>query len=262
MSRADTELHDKVVFVTGATSGIGQACAEAFAGAGARLLVCGRRAERLRELAARLKGGGATMVHTLVLDVRDAGAVARAVESLPEPFREIEVLVNNAGLSRGLEPVHEGSLADWEEMVDTNLKGLLHVSRAVLPGMVARGRGHVINIGSIAGREAYPGGNVYCATKHAVLGLTRGMRLDLCGSGVRVSTVDPGLVHTEFSTVRFHGDQERADATYGGMTPLTGADVAEVVLWVATRPAHVNAAEVLVLPTDQASTTRVHRRES
>lgn len=260
MPAAPTDLTGRVVFVTGATSGIGRACAEAFARAGARLLVCGRRRERLAELQADLARGGSA-VHALVLDVRDARAVEEAVAGLPAGFREIEVLVNNAGLSRGLEPLHEGALADWEEMVDTNLKGLLHVTRAVLPGMVARGRGHVVNIGSIAGREVYPGGNVYCATKHAVLGLTRAMRLDLCGTGVRVSTVDPGLVNTEFSTVRFHGDRERADATYRGMTPLTGADVAEVVLWVATRPAHVNLAEVLVLPADQASTTCVHRRQ-
>lgn len=251
---------DKTVFVTGATAGIGAACARAFAREGARLLVCGRRADRLDALARELHAEHGTEVHAFTLDVRDSGAVLRAVEAIPSGFLPIEVLVNNAGLARGLDVFHEGSLSDWDEMLDTNVKGLLYVSRAVLPAMVARGEGHVIQIGSIAGREVYPKGHVYCASKHAVDAITKGMRIDLCGTGVRVSTVDPGLVDTEFARVRFHGDEERAEGVYEGMTPLTGDDVAETVLWVANRPAHVNVAEVLLLPADQASAGHVHRR--
>ncbi|MDM7913720.1 MAG: SDR family NAD(P)-dependent oxidoreductase, partial [Candidatus Eisenbacteria bacterium] len=183
-----------------------------------------------------------------------------ANESLPEPWKSIDVLVNNAGLSRGLSRLHEGLLSDWEEMIDTNVKGLLYVSRAVIPGMIERGRGQVINIGSIAGHESYPGGNVYCATKAAVRALTAGMRMDYVDTPIRISTVDPGMVETEFSLVRFHGDRERADKVYQGITPLSADDVAEVVLFCATRPAHVEVAEVLLLPTAQASATLAHRR--
>lgn len=251
-------LRGKVVFVTGASSGIGAACVEAFAEAGARVLCCARRVDRLHEVTAPWVERGVDC-YAFELDVRDRARVEAALDGLPEDWKSIDVLVNNAGLSRGLDPLHEGSVDDWDEMVDTNVKGLLYVTREVVPGMVARGRGHVINIGSISGREVYPNGAVYCATKHAVGAITAGMRLDLCGSGVRVSTVDPGLVNTEFSEVRFHGDRARADATYDGMTPLTGADVARCVRWVAEAPAHVNVAETLVLPTDQASTTRVNR---
>jgi NADP-dependent 3-hydroxy acid dehydrogenase YdfG len=253
-------LRDRVVFVTGASSGIGRACARAFAGVGARLLLAARRGQRLALLASELRALGSPATHCLTLDVRERDQVARAVESLCDGWGEIEVLINNAGLSRGLGPLPEGQPADWDEMIDTNVKGLLHVDRAVLPGMVARGRGTVIHVGSIAGRELYPGGNVYCATKFAVRALTEGLRLDLLGSGVRVTSVDPGLVETEFSQVRFHGDVERAAAVYRGMRPLTPEDVAEVVLFAATRPPHVVLAEALVLPTDQASATRVHRR--
>jgi NADP-dependent 3-hydroxy acid dehydrogenase YdfG len=253
-------LAGSVVFVTGASSGIGAACARAFAAEGARLLLVARRLGRLRELEPRLVELGAPAVRAVALDVRDAGAVARVVEGLPAPWAAIDVLVNNAGLSRGLAPLHEGALDDWNEMIDTNVKGLLHVDRAVIPGMVARGRGTVIHVGSIAGRQVYPGGNVYCATKHAVRALTDALRLDLLGTGVRVSAVDPGLVETEFSEVRFHGDRERAAAVYRGMTPLSAADVAEVVVFAATRPPHVDLAEVLLLPTQQASATHVDRR--
>ena len=252
-------LQGKVVCVTGASSGIGAACVEAFAAAGARLLVCARRSDRLHELVAGLTAKGVD-AHAFELDVRDRDAVRQAFESLPKDWSEIELLLNNAGLSRGLEPLQAGQLDDWDEMLQTNVQGLLYVSRAVLPGMVERGRGHVINIGSIAGREVYPNGAVYCASKHAVGAITAGMRMDLNGTGVKVSTVDPGLVNTEFSRVRFHGDQDRADQTYRGMTPLAGADVAASVLWVAQQPAHVNVAEVLLFPADQASATVVHRR--
>ena len=253
------DWRDRIVFVTGASSGIGAACARAFAGAGARVLIAARRQDRLAVLAAEL-GGVGKRVHALALDVRDQPAVARAVAALPSEWSAIEVLVNNAGLSRGLAKLHEGQLADWEEMIDTNVKGLLYVTRAVLPGMVARNRGHVINLGSIAGHESYPGGNVYCASKAAVKALTSGLRMDLVDTPIRVSTIDPGLVETEFSVVRFHGDAPRAAKVYAGLEPLTAADVAEVVLFCASRPAHVNLAEVLLLPSAQASATLVHRQ--
>lgn len=260
MTMGEHPLTGRTVLVTGASSGIGRACAEAFADAGCRLLLLARRGERLAELVDALRARGAE-AHARVCDVRRLAEVEAALAELPDGWEGVDVLVNNAGLSRGLAPVHEGDVHDWEEMIDTNVKGLLHVTRVVLPGMVARGSGHVVQIGSIAGREVYPNGNVYCATKHAVDAITKGLRLDLCGTGVRVSTVDPGLVETEFSVVRFHGDEERARSVYRGMTPLTGADVADAVLWVVSRPPHVQVAEVLLLPADQASSTRVHRRD-
>jgi serine 3-dehydrogenase len=250
----------RTVLVTGASAGIGAACARAFAGAGARLLLAARRAERLEALAAELRDAHGTESRLLELDVRDAEAVAATLDTLPAEWAEVDVLVNNAGLGRGLAKAHEGSPADWDEMVDTNVKGLLYVTRAVVPGMVARGRGHVVNIGSVAGHEVYPGGAVYCATKHAVGAITRGLRMDLLGTGVRVSTVDPGMVETEFSVVRFNGDQERADRVYAGMTPLVADDVADAVLWCATRPPHVNIDEIILKPTDQASATLVNRK--
>jgi 3-hydroxy acid dehydrogenase / malonic semialdehyde reductase len=191
--------------------------------------------------------------------VRDRAAVEQALAGLPPGFAEVDVLVNNAGLAAGLTPLQDGDPDDWERMLDTNVKGLLWVTRAIVPGMIARGRGHVVNIGSIAGRETYPGGAVYCASKAAVDRITAGLRMDVLGTGVRVSTVDPGLVETEFSIVRFHGDVERAHDVYAGMTPLTADDVAETVRWVADRPAHVQVADVVLLPTAQASATRVAR---
>jgi len=251
-------LSGRSALVTGASSGIGAACARAFASAGARVALCARRLDRAAGLADELRSAGAE-AHAFALDVRDAAAVSAALEALPAPFREPDLLLNNAGLSRGLEPLQEGLLEDWNEMLDTNVKGLLYVTRAVVPGMVARGRGQVINIGSIAGRETYPKGAVYCASKHAVDAITRGLRMDLLGTGVTVSTVDPGLVNTEFGTVRFHGDRARADAVYQGMTPLTGEDVAATVLWIASQPPHRVIAEVLLFPADQASARDVHR---
>jgi len=250
----------RTVLVTGASAGIGAACARAFAGAGARLLLAARRAERLEALAAELRDAHGTESHLLELDVRDAEAVASTLGALPPAWAEVDVLVNNAGLGLGLAKAHEGSPADWDGMVDTNVKGLLYVTRAVVPGMVARGRGHVVNIGSVAGHEVYPGGAVYCATKHAVGAITRGLRMDLLGTGVRVSTVDPGMVETEFSLVRFEGDRERADRVYAGMTPLVADDIADAVLWCATRPPHVNVDEIIIKPTDQASATLVNRK--
>ncbi|MDX1741227.1 MAG: SDR family NAD(P)-dependent oxidoreductase [Rhodothermales bacterium] len=244
--------------VTGASSGIGRACAVALAKAGARLILAARREERLDSLSESLADGGAEVL-TLELDVRSADAVETAVRSLPEEWESIDVLVNNAGLSKALDPVYANSVADVDVMVDTNVKGLLYVTRAVVPGMVARGAGHIVNIGSTAGHEVYPGGTVYCATKHAVGAITRGLKMDLHGTGVRVSSVDPGLVETEFSEVRFDGDRERAATVYRGMTPLTPEDVADAVLYCIRRPAHVNISEIILMPTDQSSSTMVHR---
>jgi serine 3-dehydrogenase len=253
-------LKDKIVFITGASAGIGRSCARAFAAEGAKLLLCARRTDRLKAFAADLKKEFGVAVHHFALDVRDQPTVEKAVAGLAKDWRPIEVLVNNAGLSRGLAKLHEGLLSDWEEMIDTNVKGLLYVSRAVIPGMVERGSGHVINIGSIAGQEVYPGGNVYCATKFAVRALTKGLRLDLNGTAIRVSEVAPGLVETEFSIVRFHGDTERAGKVYQGLMPLSPDDIADAVVWCATRPPHVNVSEVVVTPTAQASTMVVHRK--
>jgi 3-hydroxy acid dehydrogenase/malonic semialdehyde reductase len=253
-------LKDKIVFVTGASAGIGESTARAFAALGARLLLCARRSERIEKLAAALAKEHRTAVHTFRLDVRDQAAVDKAVAAWPAEWRAVEVLVNNAGLSRGLDKLPGGLVSDWEEMIDTNIKGLLYVTRAVLPGMIERGRGHVINVGSIAGHEVYPAGNVYCATKFAVQALSKGLRLDLNGTPIRVSEVAPGMVETEFSLVRFHGDAERAAKVYQGLTPLSPDDIADAVVWCATRPLHVNVSEVVVMPTAQASTTLVHRK--
>ncbi len=249
-------LKNKVVLISGASAGIGEASAHKFAEEGARLILVARRIERLKKLTDALK----TDCHLIELDIQKFESVTQAIEQLPTDFKDIDVLVNNAGLGRGLEKLHEGKVDGWEEMIDTNIKGLLYLSRAVIPSMVERGSGHIINVGSIAGHEVYPGGNVYCATKHAVDALTKGMRIDLVDTPLRVSTVDPGLVETEFSHVRFYGDRERASQTYKGYTPLTGADVADAIVWVASRPAHVQIAEVIILPTDQASVTSLNKR--
>ena len=255
-------VKDKIVLVTGASSGIGEACARVFAQEGAALIWAARRLERLQALAAELTQTFDSKIQVLELDVRDRTQVESTFSSLPEPWQEIDILVNNAGLSRGLDKLHEGKFQDWEEMIDTNVKGLLYVTRFLVPGMVERGRGHIINIGSIAGHQTYPGGNVYCATKAAVRALSEGLKLDLLGTPIRVSSVDPGLVETEFSQVRFRGDDGRAEKVYQGMTPLTGEDIAEVVLFCANRPPHVNLSEILVIPTDQSSATMVARKKS
>jgi len=252
-------MKNSIVLITGASSGIGRSCAVKFAEAGARIIMTARRKDRLESLANDLKKNHKAECFPIELDVRDRTAVERVLSGLPKEWQEIDVLVNNAGLSRGLDKIQEGKIDDWEEMVDTNIKGLLYVSKAVIPGMVKRGRGTVVNIGSIAGHEVYPRGNVYAATKHAVDALTKGMRLDLVDTPVRVCTVDPGLVETEFSMVRFRGDADRAKAVYQNLKPLTPDDIADTVLFCATRPQHVQIAEMIVLPTAQASTTLVHR---
>ena len=253
-------LKDKIVFVTGASSGIGESAARAFAAQGARVLMCARRLERIAKLAAALSREHGIPAHAFRLDVRDRAAVDAAVAGLPEDWRAIEVLVNNAGLSRGLDKLPAGLVEDWEEMIDANVKGLLYVSRAVVPGMIERGRGHIINIGSIAGRETYPGGNVYCATKFAVKALSNAMRLDLNGTPLRVSEIAPGMVETEFSLVRFHGDAGRAAKVYQGLQPLGPDDVADAVVWCATRPLHVDVSELVIMPTAQASTFLTFRK--
>ncbi|HEY4613439.1 MAG TPA: SDR family oxidoreductase, partial [Bacteroidota bacterium] len=249
-----------IVLISGASAGIGRACAVTFAQAGAKLVLFARRKDRLQELSADLKQKHGTASYIVELDVRDRKAVQQVFNKLPDEWQKVDVLVNNAGLSRGLDKLHEGSIDDWEEMVDTNIKGLLYVTRAVLPGMVARNRGTVINIGSIAGHEVYPRGNVYAATKHAVDALTKGLRMDLVETDVRVCTVDPGLVETEFSMVRFRGDKERAKKTYQGLQPLSPQDIADAVFFAATRPPHVQISEMIILPVHQASTTLVHRK--
>ncbi|MBD2507789.1 SDR family oxidoreductase [Nostoc sp. ATCC 53789] len=255
-----TSLQNQIILITGASSGIGTACARIFAGAGAKLILAARRLERLQQLADALVKEFGTEIHLLQLDVRDRNAVEEAISTLPPAWSDIDILINNAGLSRGLDKLHEGSFQDWEDMIDTNVKGLLYVSRYVVPGMVSRDRGHVVNLGSIAGHQTYPGGNVYCATKAAVRAISEGLKQDLLGTRVRVTSVDPGMVETEFSEVRFHGNTERAKTVYQGVTPLTADDVADVIFFCVTRSPHVNINEVVLMPVDQASATLVNRR--
>lgn len=252
-------LNGKTVFITGASAGIGAATALAFANEGARLLLAARRMEKLVDVAEEARKRGAAAVHCFALDVRDCEAVAREFAALPEEWKKIDVLVNNAGLSRGLDKLYLGKIEDWEEMIDTNIKGLLYVTRAVVPGMVERGTGHVVNLGSTAGHLAYPNGGVYCGTKAAVRLINDGLRQDLLGTPVRVTSVDPGMVETDFSLVRFRGDAERAGKVYKGLTPLTPEDVAETIVWVASRPKHVNIANVLMTPVDQANSLQFNR---
>lgn len=238
-----------VALITGASSGIGMATARVLAGQGYGLVLCGRRRERLEQLAGELD----TSTHVLVFDVSQRAEVLEAVASLPEDFRQVDVLVNNAGNAHGLAPIHEGSLDDWEAMIESNVMGLLYLTRAVVPGMVERQRGHVVNLGSIAGRQAYANGAVYCASKSAVAMLTEGMRLDLYQHGIKVTNIEPGMVETEFSLVRFKGDEDRAARVYQDITPLTPQDVADAIGWVVSRPAHVVIGDVLMMPQAQAS---------
>ncbi|MGP1416887.1 MAG: SDR family oxidoreductase [Prevotella fusca] len=251
----------KTVLVTGATSGIGEACARKFAQEGYDIIITGRRAQHLADLKKELEVKG-TRVLALAFDVRNRKAATAAINSLPLDWQQIDVLINNAGLALGLEPEYEGSFEDWETMIDTNIKGLLTMTRLVVPRMVKRNSGHVINIGSVAGDAAYAGGNVYCGTKAAVKTITDGLRIDLAHTSVRVTTVKPGLVETNFSNVRFHGDDARADKVYHGVKPLTGTDIADVVFYAASAPAHVQIAEVLVLATHQANGSVLHRDAS
>ena len=251
----------KIVLITDATSGIGEACARKFAQGGYDVIITGRRAQLLANLKKELEAEGVRVL-ALAFDVRNRNAATAAINSLPLEWQQIDVLINNAGLALGLEPEYEGSFEDWETMIDTNIKGLLTMTRLVVPRMVKRDSGHVINIGSVAGDAAYAGGNVYCGTKAAVKTITDGLRIDLAHTSVRVTNVKPGLVETHFSNVRFHGDDARADKVYEGVKPLTGADIAEVVFYAASAPAHVQIAEVLVLATHQANGSVLHRDTS
>jgi len=255
-------LKNKIVFVTGASSGIGKATATQFAAAGAHILICARRLEKVETLAKELRAAHGVRTHAFRLDVRNQPDVEAALHALPQEWKNISILVNNAGLSRGLDTIQEGTIADWEEMIDTNVKGLLYVTRAVLPGMIERQEGHIINLGSVAGHWVYPKGNVYNASKYAVRALNEGMKMDLLGTPIRVTSVDPGLVETEFSIVRFNNNTEKAKKVYQGLTPLTPDDIAETIVWTASRPPHVNISTVVIMPTDQASPSLVHRRTS
>jgi 3-hydroxy acid dehydrogenase/malonic semialdehyde reductase len=255
------KLKGKIVFITGASGGIGAATAKAFAAEGARLLLAARRAGKLAEVASRSLELGAAAVHSIDLDVRNRHAVQRAIDELPPEWAEIDVLVNNAGLSRGMEKLYTGKIEDWEEMIDTNIKGLLYVARAVVPGMVVRRRGHVVTLGSMAGEMVYPNGAVYCGSKAAARTINDGLREDLLGTPVRVTSVDPGMVETDFSLVRFHGDTNRAAKVYKGLKALTAEDVADAILWAVTRPDHVNIARISLSPVNQANTLLIHREE-
>ncbi|MBW2937368.1 SDR family NAD(P)-dependent oxidoreductase [Aureisphaera sp. CAU 1614] len=248
----------KTALITGATSGIGKATAQIFAEKGIRLILCGRRQERLDNLAVELQKH--TEVYILNFDVRNKIQVFESINNLSEAFSEIDILVNNAGNAHGLDPIQDGSIEDWDAMLDINVKGLLYVTKAILPGMLKRGSGHIINIGSTAGKEVYPNGNVYCASKHAVDALNQGMRIDLNGKGIKVAAINPGMVETEFSEVRFKGDTKRASKVYQGFTPLQPEDIAEIIWFTVTRPPHVNIADLTVMCLDQASSTIVNKQ--
>lgn len=246
----------KIALVTGASSGIGWATAELLAGEGYDLIICGRREERLKELSQKLS----VKTLELIFDVRDREGVKQALDSIPEAWKNIDVLLNNAGNAHGLSKLQDGSLDDWDAMIDINVKGLLYVTKAIVPSMIARGTGHIVNIGSIAGKEVYPGGNVYCASKYAVDAINNGMRLDLVGTGVKVSQVCPGLVETEFSMVRFKGDEKKSKTVYQGFEALTAFDVADLIRFIVTRPAHVNISDSIIFPTAQVASTIVDKK--
>ena len=254
-------LKNKIVFITGASSGIGTACAKQFAAIGAKLLLCARRIDILNRLKEELQDEHRVDVHTFCLDVRQSEQVTERLKRLSKEWQNVDVLINNAGLAAGLDPIQEGNFQDWDDMINTNIKGLLYVTKEILPQMVKRNTGHIINIGSIAGHQVYPKGAVYCATKQAVNALSNGLRMDLFGTKIRVSTVDPGAVETSFSTVRFKGDAKRAAAVYEGMEPLGPEDVADAVVYCASRPQHVNISEIIIMPTDQASATMIARKQ-
>lgn len=251
----------RTVLITGASSGIGAACAEILARENYRLVLCARREDRLKELKKKIIGQYPNIeIHTFLLDVRSSGAVSAAIADLPAKWKNIDILINNAGLSQGLDPIQEGDFGDWDRMIDTNVKGLLYVTKTVVPLLKNSNHAHIINIGSIAGKEVYPNGNVYCATKHAVDALNKAMRIDLLPFGIKVTAVNPGMVETEFSEVRFKGDTSKAKNVYNGLTPLNGYDIAETISFVLSRPAHVNINDLLIMPTAQANGTIVNRK--
>ena len=250
-----------IAFITGATAGIGKATAELFAKNGYNIIITGRRKERLDELSSHLKSTYKVDVLSLNFDVRKLKEVETAINSIPAEWKKINVLVNNAGLAVGLSSIQEGDIDDWERMIDTNIKGLLYVTRLVAPILIANGSGHIVNIGSIAGKEVYANGNIYCATKHAVDALSKSMRIDMLPHNIKVTAINPGLVETEFSIVRFKGDEERAKKPYLGIQPLTPEDIAETIYWCATRPAHVNINDVIITPTVQANATNTYRKQ-
>jgi NADP-dependent 3-hydroxy acid dehydrogenase YdfG len=251
---------EKCALITGATSGIGEATARILSENGYRLIITGRRADRLEKLKKELSKNGRSEILALNFDVRKPDEVDKALDDLPSPFDKIDILVNNAGLAVGLSPLQEGVLDDWERMIDTNVKGLLYVTRKVVPRMIGQKSGHIINISSVAGKEVYPNGNVYCASKHAVQSLTKSLRLELLKYNIKVSSVAPGAVNTEFSLVRFKGDQQRADQVYDGINPLKAEDIGEVIYFMITRPPHVNIDDVLIMPTDQAFSRDFNRK--
>lgn len=249
----------KTALITGATSGFGHAIALRFAGLGYNLIVTGRRAERLEELTKRLQSDYSVKVISICFDVRDNSACTEAINSLPPAFQKIDVLINNAGLAAGASPFQESDLADYEQMIDTNVKGLLYMTKLVVPGMIEQQSGLIINLSSIAGIEVYPNGSVYCASKHAVNAITKGLRLDLVKHGIRVSSVSPGMAETEFSVIRYHGDEEKAKAVYAGLIPLNAEDIADTIEFIVTRPAHVSINDIQINPAQQANTYIAHR---
>jgi NADP-dependent 3-hydroxy acid dehydrogenase YdfG len=251
-----------IAFITGASAGFGKAIAEKFAANGWNVIITGRRKTRIDVLARQLKEKYGVNTLALSFDVRNNEEVKKAVASLPAEWKQIDLLVNNAGLAAGLAPLQEGSLDDWEQMIDTNVKGLLYVTKCIVPSMIERKKGHIINIGSIAGKEVYANGNVYCASKHAVDALSKAMRVDLVPHNIRVSQIAPGMAETEFSLVRFKGDEKRAKLAYKGFEPLIAEDIAETAFWIATRPAHVNINDIIIMPTAQANSTTVVRKTS
>ena len=259
---AKESMQGRTVLITGASSGIGAAAAQAFAAEGARLLLCARRVDRLRQMEPGLLQAGAASITSEALDVTDPAAVAALFDAGKSGWSEVDVLINNAGLSRGMSKLYEDDPQNWEEMIDTNVKGLLYVTRAVVPGMVVRGRGHVVSMGSTAGHQTYAGGAVYCASKAAERAISEGLKLDLMGTPIRVTSIDPGMVETDFSRVRFHGDEARAGKVYENITPLQPEDVADAILWAVTRPARVNIHQILLTTIDQANSTTLVRRSA
>lgn len=253
------KLKNKTVLITGASSGIGEACAKAFAKEGTNLILTARRKDRLDNLKTSIQSKFDINIYTIQLDVRDYEDIENQINTLPSEFKNIDILINNAGKALGTEKIQDGLLENWEEMIDTNVKGLLYVTRIVVPKMIKRGMGHIINIGSIAGHEVYLGGNVYCASKHAVRALSKGMSIDLNGTGIRVTSIDPGMVETEFSIVRFKGDKTKANNVYKGIDPLTGTDIADIAVFAATRPQHIDMQTIVVTPTAQASASVISR---